>query len=216
MHLQKTTRPAAKQKAFTLIELLIVISIIALLASILMPSITAAIRSGYAAKSEAIVKSIYTALVQYHKAEYHYPGQRNSGDELPSGTTGSSLLAHALFTTFDENGVPQYPRTNYMSYKSDMLDTINGINDALVDGFPRPMAICYYYSRGKGDLSQFHYADNNEHTDDAGGSSNFNNAIKDIRYDSNSTTPYGDGGFLLIAPGSSREYFDGPDDKRAW
>ncbi len=208
MRNRNTARLTAKRKGFTLVELLIVISIIALLASILLPSINVAINSAYVAKTRSTMESIRTAIIGYYKEQQYYPGQQGN-----PYATGSVLLAHAMFT----NSSGEFPRSSsYMSYKSDMLEKISGVDYTVSDGFPHAMAICYYYSRGKGTgLSQFQWSDNSTYT--GGSQTTFESAIKDTRYDgTSSTTPYGDGAYLLIAPGAGRKYFDGADDIMKW
>ncbi len=60
-------------KSFTIIELLVVITIIGILSSILVISITEAINSANDAKKEATINQIAKALTLYHVDNNSYP-----------------------------------------------------------------------------------------------------------------------------------------------
>jgi prepilin-type N-terminal cleavage/methylation domain-containing protein len=86
--------PSDDRKGFTIIEMLVVISVIAILASILLPAIGTAQKKARIAKTQAMIDSITTALKQYRTDFGSYPPD----DSVP-GTVGVNSSECAFYYT---------------------------------------------------------------------------------------------------------------------
>ena len=86
--------PKAKSSSFTLVELLVVISIIGLLAGLGLPAINGAIQAGKRAEVASMAESIKTAVNAFY-AEY---------SQYPSNTGKTDLNFLTLMTTTNSTG----------------------------------------------------------------------------------------------------------------
>ena len=86
----KTRRMSGKQRGFTLLELLVVMFILVLLASVVTVMVTKRVEEAKHAKAVADIESLGNAIDQYHLQNGSYPttleGLRSkpSGEDLPS------------------------------------------------------------------------------------------------------------------------------------
>jgi prepilin-type N-terminal cleavage/methylation domain-containing protein len=87
--------PKAKSDSFTLVELLVVISIIGLLAGLGLPAISGAMQAGKKAEVSAMAESIKTAVNAYYAEYSEYPSNA-------TGKTDTNFLS--LISTTNTNG----------------------------------------------------------------------------------------------------------------
>lgn len=203
---------------FTLVEILVVVSIIALLVGILLPSIGMAIKEAANAKTAARVATLANGCRIYHDGNGFYPGQMYT-DELGSNSsdkfTGSQWLARSLFSDADGN----YPRPECAPVKAseELMDPAQGgyqTNSDINNSAKEFLPILYYPARlGVSGVAQYVEGDNSDHTSghvvESGGVS-FSAFITDDRY-GQSDTPYSPKKFLLIAAGRDRLFFTSDD-----
>ncbi|OQB86966.1 MAG: Type II secretion system protein G precursor [Planctomycetes bacterium ADurb.Bin126] len=183
-----------RNAGFTLVELLTVVIIIGLLAAILLPTVTSAIKTAMAANSRTRVNSLDKGCELYKKEYQLYPGQRYMthatwGLNGSGGNkTGSQVLAASMYLYNLTNPLPTdntvVPRGGFDTYKDEFLvkdgKQPGSPNDNykffLSDGFPRQQAYAILYypsvpgSENKSDpntptVNNYRYEHNQPHTD---------------------------------------------------
>lgn len=90
MNLEKNMRISKQRSAFTLVELLVVISIIAILAGLLLPVISGVKKKGQVAKTKLEMAQIESALSAYESEYGRLPGSASAygtGTDFTYGTT---------------------------------------------------------------------------------------------------------------------------------
>src|SRR5688500_6682370 len=83
-------KPLSSRAAFTLVELLVVISIIGMLMALLLPAVQSARESGRANTCRNNMRNHGLALIQYDNRRGQYPGYVNDIDTTNNPTTATS------------------------------------------------------------------------------------------------------------------------------
>lgn len=126
-------RPGRARAGFTIIEVLIVVTIIVILVGMVIPTMNGIRRQLYAARTLTSIQSLETACQQYQRDTGYFPGQNQStyggsnepgidpwgGDDEEDAWSGSQWLARALLTPAGaEYGEEEDP--NWMASDGDL------------------------------------------------------------------------------------------------
>jgi len=186
---RRTVRPFGPP-GFTLVELLVVISVILLLATLLMPTVQVMIKQAYAGRSTVTVRRLHDGALLYKQATKFLPGEKKD-TKVPGGgatgdvrramdtgsITGSQVLAACLFNIeYNELNLDFSNPTNakridaskvYSKFSPEYLtDHFGKKKNSLSDGFPKEkaMAVCYFLASNNSSyarkVSQFRVAHN--------------------------------------------------------
>ena len=222
------TPGSTRAAGFTLVELLVVISIILLLAMLLMPTVQTYITQVYLAKSATMIRSLHDGAMVYKERNKRFPGEIKDpvmGDirqKMYSGQlTGSQVLAACLFnieykdlnSTIGSHDIDA--SKTYAKYKPEYLIDYEGKKNSLSDGFPpdKAMPILYYLSSNS--LAQRNKPDQFEYRHNAVYLKNQSSVrpptrshlISWVQARATSTSRVlNDGQFILIAAGLNRMY----------
>lgn len=160
------------QAGFTLVELLVVITVIMLLATLLMPTVGVIIEQVYAGRSSVIIRRLHDGALLYKREEGFLPGEKKDA-AYPGGSpraamndmkiTGSQVLAACLFNfeysernldfSKDINKRKMDGRKVYATFDPEFLITYETndnevLRNLLSDGYPGQKAkpVCYFLS----------------------------------------------------------------------
>lgn len=219
--------------AFTLVEILIVVILIALLAGILMPSLLRARQLAYLANTRAYIAQLESGALRYQQENQYFPGQDDptllGGGGNPF--TGSQILGVRLFGLDISGDEIVYqsgktaPTSAYVEYQPERVANSDTGGDtdkysfAPVDFFPGDAAavILYYPSRlgndgtFSGDSRAFEFSDNSTYTGTGTGvEDKFISAIRDTRFGTGNRA-YNADTFLLFG-----KALDDRDSAESW
>lgn len=110
MEQDETPNQHTRQGGFTLIELMVVIAILAVLATIVVPKMLYSVEEGNVTATKAQIKSFQTALMSYRLKLKRFPSTSEGLDALISNSEGISFL--------DATRVPKDPWGNSYIYTS--------------------------------------------------------------------------------------------------
>ncbi len=102
--LVRSDASSARRKAFTLIELLAVIGIVACLATLMLPAVNSAQRKGLDAKTMGRMKTLSSAYMLYSSDNNQHVVPRSDGNTGASAPTVDLTLALAPFLDLKETG----------------------------------------------------------------------------------------------------------------
>ena len=207
---------AGKTAAFTLVELLVSISIIVLLVGILVPLVSEAYRMAEKVRCQARVAALQSGCHEYKDETGYFPGQLyidhiGPKEESDQNMTGSQCLARTLY---DEVKA-------YVPFEKDkdLIDVVGQtssggdieLKDSVSDRFSEPMAVLYFPARlGAADREQYDINDNIEYVRGNGNPDDFSSYVADERFGGSGRVLNRDG-FIIVAAGKDRLYFTGDD-----
>jgi prepilin-type N-terminal cleavage/methylation domain-containing protein len=131
----RTQGGGTRSVAFTLIELLIVISIISILAALLLPTLAVVQRKAKVKTAKAEMQNLITAITQYKSAYSRLPASSaavnspNKGGDFTFGTitppNGNQSLVNGTYVVRNDNTVPNPPWDNC---NSEVLNIVTANN----------------------------------------------------------------------------------------
>jgi prepilin-type N-terminal cleavage/methylation domain-containing protein len=145
---QQAKTGGARQKGFTLVELLIVIGIITVLAALLLPMTMRARKSAARIKMQGTLQTLSAGLEAYNQAWQSYPVFDNRITATPndhSGTTiGNTAMmvdcgAHALFTGLICRYAPHHGGQDYGPFVNVDNLKVDRVNHWIVDDYDKPI-----------------------------------------------------------------------------
>lgn len=210
-----------QSRAFTLVELLVVISIIILLVGIMVPVVQSAVRAAEKARTEVWVSELGNGCELYRGDHSFYPGQK----EIPLNQIGeyaNSTNANPVYTGSQWLALMLAPK-QYAEFKAEDLIDFPGhkgdgsdieLKDSISDRTSDPMAVLYFPARiGISGMDQYNINHNIEYIR-GNGSTDLDDFQKKFLWDRKQPkTPYNPQGFIITAAGPDRKYLNADDIK---
>ena len=232
--LRKDRKMKKTQKAFTLVELLVVISIIILLMSILVPLVGKLTRTGYKTKTLAVIGEFTTGINGYKKDKGFYPMQQEISSTTQLTAEAMKRLVRAKYVSSDGFKTREIKLTND---KKDYIPgkgwiTLPGKTLSYpIDQYDDQLPILYYPARvgiakSVKDPAKYYRFDCNKDMPECDEFKNSSNNTKQAFYNmlsiynGNSVTGvYNPRSFILVSSGEDRRFYNARDDgtmQEAW
>ena len=168
----------AAAKAFTMVEIIVVMVIIMILAAIMVPVVGHVKERAIAVKSKARLSELATGAMMYKQRHGYYPGQRYASVLKGEGGayTGSQVLAACLAGYTYAQIAAAHPLSSvspgspdiFCPFAADDLVTVAGADNSTSDRFPPiDMAFLYFPARLGADAGSvtevFKFGDNSDY-----------------------------------------------------
>lgn len=118
----------ARKEGFTLIELMMVVAIMGVLATIIIGSVNGAKASARDIRRVSDIKAIQTALTQYYNDNNHYPCQIYANGVSTNYTTPGGVCYPGFYQSIYMASTPFDPRDNTTRYAYSALNSNNSTN----------------------------------------------------------------------------------------
>jgi prepilin-type N-terminal cleavage/methylation domain-containing protein len=130
------------KRGFTLVELLVVVSIISLLSSIVLSGLSVARSKARDTKAIAEIKSIQQALELYRATTGSFPATANNTIAVTGAWPGSSLSMTSLTSFFSATLIPTHipsitgPATSFYAYVNNQTNSVGTCGGVTSTNFP--------------------------------------------------------------------------------
>ncbi|MCX7872311.1 MAG: prepilin-type N-terminal cleavage/methylation domain-containing protein [Verrucomicrobiae bacterium] len=106
----KTNRNKENSKAFTLVELLVVIGIIGILAGLISTAVVSAKKKALVASAQVEIKNLVGAISKYESEYNRYPCPTNAAEDATIGLNGQNAAIIDILRDIDSSNNPNHAR----------------------------------------------------------------------------------------------------------